>query len=133
MQWGGRRLSAASNIVFSNGGLDPWSSGGVLTNLSDSLVAVVIPEGAHHLDLMWSHPLDPPSVKEARRVEEHFIAKWIAEAREQAQARAQGAAAAGQGRAQPPLQGALGRLRRGSTGAVAGSAAGGASGMAAVA
>lgn len=28
------------------------SSGGVLTNLSDTVVAVIIPEGAHHLDLM---------------------------------------------------------------------------------
>ena len=48
---GGRHIEAASNIVFSNGLLDPWSSGGVLWNISDSLVAVIIPEGAHHLDV----------------------------------------------------------------------------------
>merc|ERR1719347_2330715 len=28
--YGGRNLDSASNIVFSNGLLDPWSSGGVL-------------------------------------------------------------------------------------------------------
>lgn len=37
--------------------------------------------GAHHLDLMFSNPADPPSVREARAVEEHYIAKWISEAR----------------------------------------------------
>jgi lysosomal Pro-X carboxypeptidase len=46
-QWGGKRLDGASNIVFSNGLLDPWSGGGVLANVSQArdLVAVIIPEG----------------------------------------------------------------------------------------
>eukprot|EP00927_Polykrikos_kofoidii_P017959 TRINITY_DN18248_c0_g1_i1.p1 TRINITY_DN18248_c0_g1~~TRINITY_DN18248_c0_g1_i1.p1 ORF type:complete len:515 (-),score=64.31 TRINITY_DN18248_c0_g1_i1:127-1671(-) len=69
--------AGASNIVFSNGLYDPWSSGGVLKDVSDSAVAVIIPEGAHHLDLMFSHPLDPESVKTARRVELAHIQKWI--------------------------------------------------------
>jgi hypothetical protein len=43
-EWGGRRIQAGSNIVFTNGLLDPWHGGGVLESLSDSLVAVVIPE-----------------------------------------------------------------------------------------
>lgn len=30
---------------------------------------------------MFSNPLDPPSVREARRVEEAHIARWIEEAR----------------------------------------------------
>lgn len=80
IEWGGRDITTASNIVFSNGSLDPWSGGGVLKNLSDTLIAVIIPEGAHHLDLMFSNELDPPSVSEARNIEAQYIAKWIDEA-----------------------------------------------------
>lgn len=68
----------ATNIVFSNGLLDPWHSGGVLTNQSSSILAVVIPEGAHHLDLMFSQgKLDPASVVAARKFEMANVAKWI--------------------------------------------------------
>ena len=56
--------------------------GGVLKNLSDSLVAVIIPEGAHHIDLMFSNELDPPSVKQARAFQLDNIRKWIAEVHE---------------------------------------------------
>jgi len=67
----------ASNIVFSNGLYDPWSSGGVLKDVSDTAVAVIIPHGAHHLDLMFSDPQDPDDVKEARRVERNHIRRWV--------------------------------------------------------
>lgn len=56
--WGGRKIGTASNIVFSNGLLDPWHGFGVLEDVSDSVVAVVIPEGAHHLDVS-PHPTNP--------------------------------------------------------------------------
>lgn len=54
-RYGGRKIDAASNIVFSNGLLDPWHGTGVLQNISDSVIAIIIPEGAHHLDV--SQPL----------------------------------------------------------------------------
>lgn len=67
-----------SCVLPSNGLLDPWSGGGVLHSVSDSLVAVVIPNGAHHLDLRAATPEDPPEVKAARQLEMQFVSKWIA-------------------------------------------------------
>ncbi len=75
--YGGKNITASSNIVFSNGLLDPWSTGGVTKSLSDSLVAIIIPEGAHHIDLRGQDPNDPPSVVKARELEKQFIQKWL--------------------------------------------------------
>lgn len=69
--------ASASHIVFSNGEYDPWRSGGVLRNLSSTLVAVEVPQGAHHLDLMFSHPDDPPPVRAARDMEERLVREWL--------------------------------------------------------
>jgi hypothetical protein len=43
-------------------------------------VTVDIPLGAHHLDLMFAHPHDPPCVRAARDVERREIQRWIQEA-----------------------------------------------------
>ena len=43
-------------------------------------VAVLLPLGAHHLDLMFEDPRDPPCAREARQLEELHIRRWIAEA-----------------------------------------------------
>lgn len=96
--YGSSRMSGHSNIVFSNGLLDPWSAGGVyatspweelngsrysgpmVQNITDrDVVAVIIEFGGHHTDLMYSNKMDPDCVKEAREVEKSYIAKWINE------------------------------------------------------
>lgn len=79
--YGGKDITKfVSNIVFSNGLLDPWSHAGVLTNYSDSLTAVVLPFGGHHLDLFFPTDQDPEGAVAARMVEENEIRKWIQEA-----------------------------------------------------
>ncbi|XP_076833256.1 lysosomal Pro-X carboxypeptidase [Brachyhypopomus gauderio] len=75
--YGGKNIGSHSNIIFSNGDLDPWKSGGVTKSLSDSLVAIVIPNGAHHLDLRYSNEHDPQSVIQARALELQYIKQWI--------------------------------------------------------
>ncbi|XP_076371487.1 lysosomal Pro-X carboxypeptidase isoform X1 [Tachypleus tridentatus] len=79
--FGGRNISFGSNIIFSNGLLDPWSGGGILKSLSESLVAIIIPGATHHLDLRSANSRDPPSVIKARYLEEKIIKKWLHQAR----------------------------------------------------
>jgi len=66
-----------SNIVFSNGLLDPWSVFGVQQDVSDSVVAVIIPDGAHHLDLMYSRPDDSHDLKAARDTIMQHVKRWV--------------------------------------------------------
>ncbi|PWZ17544.1 Dipeptidyl peptidase 2 [Zea mays] len=56
---------------------DPWSRGGVLKNISSSIVALVMEKGAHHLDLRFATDEDPDWVTEQRRQEVEIIEGWI--------------------------------------------------------
>lgn len=44
------------------------------------LAALLIPSGAHHIDLFFSRPDDPGDVRAARAAERDHIARWIAAA-----------------------------------------------------
>ncbi|KAH8282704.1 hypothetical protein KR054_009227, partial [Drosophila jambulina] len=79
LRYGGRNIESVTNIIFSNGLLDPWSGGGVLQAPNDKVFVIILPEGAHHLDLRHSDPADPPSVRDARLKEAAIIAQWIKE------------------------------------------------------
>lgn len=68
-----------SNIIFSNGLLDPWSGGGVLQNISNSIVALVTELGAHHLDLRAATENDPIWLVEQRNAEIQIINNWMNE------------------------------------------------------
>jgi len=79
-EFGGADIGAATNIIFSNGLLDPWHGGGFLKSLSSTLPAILIQHGAHHLDLRSSNPADPKSVIKARLQEIKYIQQFLADA-----------------------------------------------------
>ncbi|KAK2655606.1 hypothetical protein Ddye_008658 [Dipteronia dyeriana] len=69
----------ASNIIFFNGLRDPWSGGGVLKNISSSIISIVAEEGAHHVDLRYSSREDPKWLQDVRKSEVKVIEKWISQ------------------------------------------------------
>uniref|UniRef100_A0A0D6QT28 Lysosomal Pro-X carboxypeptidase n=1 Tax=Araucaria cunninghamii TaxID=56994 RepID=A0A0D6QT28_ARACU len=69
----------ASNIIFFNGLRDPWSSGGVLEDINESVVAIVAEKGAHHVDLRFATKDDPQWLTDVRSREISIIEKWLSE------------------------------------------------------
>ncbi|KAK3407877.1 hypothetical protein EUGRSUZ_J00219 [Eucalyptus grandis] len=68
----------ASNIIFSNGLQDPFSYGGILKSISNSVVAVYTAKGSHCLDIMPATKKDPKWLVNQRKTEVEIIRKWIA-------------------------------------------------------
>ena len=85
--YGGIHLESASRILFSNGALDPWSGGGVndtvlngwyTSSNTKGVVAMLMDNAAHHLDLRGSNATyDPASVQWVRTQQKLYIRAWI--------------------------------------------------------
>ncbi|KAL3718210.1 hypothetical protein ACJRO7_003358 [Eucalyptus globulus] len=84
-------LRFGSNIIFSNGLQDSYSSAGyttlyaylhifkeVLKNISDSIIAVYTEKGSHCLDILAEKQTDPDWLVMQRKVEVEIIKGWIA-------------------------------------------------------
>ncbi|XP_034687382.1 lysosomal Pro-X carboxypeptidase-like [Vitis riparia] len=69
----------ASNIIFSNGLRDPYSIGGVLKNISNSILAILTVNGSHCLDLLPAASTDPEWLVMQRKAEVEIIEGWIAQ------------------------------------------------------
>ncbi|CAK9158770.1 unnamed protein product [Ilex paraguariensis] len=67
----------ASNFIFSNGLRDPYSSGGVLEDLSDSLLAIYTVNGSHCLDILPADVSDPQWLIKQRKIEVEIMEGWI--------------------------------------------------------
>ena len=94
-EFGGYAISenpeGVTNLIWSNGGLDPWHGGGfypdgVLPDSSTPMYRsdetrdvhyVWIRRGAHHGDLRGATPDDPEELTAARTLEEAIIQRWI--------------------------------------------------------
>ena len=75
-------IQAGSNIFLASGQLDPWRAAGIQSvplGAHKSIVVRIIENGAHHLDLRASNPMDPPSVVKVRQEELQAMRQWITE------------------------------------------------------
>eukprot|EP00253_Pinus_taeda_P022518 PITA_22518 len=81
-EYGGQHIKRvlkhfASNIIFFNGLRDPWSGGGVLEDINESVIAIVAKQGAHHIDLRFATKDDPKWLKDIRKKEITIIKMWL--------------------------------------------------------
>jgi len=70
-----------TRILFTNGMNDGWSVGGVVEDLSEGLVAVNFPNGAHHSDLSGRGPSeeDTEDVKRGYLKVQQILGGWLAD------------------------------------------------------
>ena len=70
-----------TRIIFTNGLNDGWSVGGIHTNLSESLIAINFPNGAHHSDLSHVGPSkdDTADIKKGFKTISTILSRWLKE------------------------------------------------------
>ncbi|KAI6184607.1 CRE-PCP-1 protein [Aphelenchoides bicaudatus] len=74
-------LKGATNLILTQGYLDPWSAGGADISSDDAakreIYMYTIEDAAHHLDLRTPNSCDPPSVVAARYSIVNVLKKWL--------------------------------------------------------
>jgi Serine carboxypeptidase S28 len=76
--------SGASNILFTNGLVDGWSVSGIQENVSDTVLAINFPAGAHHSDLSYYHGNDgeddnaTDDIRHGRGQIQTILSTWLA-------------------------------------------------------
>ncbi|EYC16006.1 hypothetical protein Y032_0035g3090 [Ancylostoma ceylanicum] len=78
----GLSLSGVSNIILTQGALDPWSGGGYQpgspsANQDQGIYVMEIPGSAHHLDLRTPNTCDPNTIKNARYQIVRILDCWV--------------------------------------------------------
>lgn len=76
----GYDLSGSSNLILTQGHLDPWSGGGYKVdqnNAARGIYVLEIPGSAHHLDLRQPNTCDPNTVTNARFQIIQILKCWV--------------------------------------------------------
>jgi dipeptidyl-peptidase-2 len=80
--FGGRdfinEINNYTNIVFTNGTMDPWNAG-CPQKSENPKVVVINADAAHHLDLRLPNEKDPQSIKDMRELVRANIKTWLFE------------------------------------------------------
>ncbi|KAG0426040.1 hypothetical protein HPB47_026824 [Ixodes persulcatus] len=76
----GNRLETSSNIILSNGELDPWSAVGYQAPKTKSVIPILIRGAAHQEDFRFPSLTDSAALIRARWEEKKYVRKWIEEA-----------------------------------------------------
>eukprot|EP00755_Sulcionema_specki_P008997 Sspe_Gene.42458::Locus_20605_Transcript_4_5_Confidence_0.286_Length_1924::g.42458::m.42458/K01285/PRCP; lysosomal Pro-X carboxypeptidase len=85
LNYGGYALnsnaSTVTNVIWSNGLRDPWHGGGFLVQNKESCPVLLMPSGAHHVDLrLPNSTADPADITAVRAQEEAILRKWVLQA-----------------------------------------------------
>lgn len=73
------KLQTTKHVLFVNGVQDMWAGGSEMHNVSDTVVAINLENGAHHSDLSHTGPSenDTPDVKQAFIQIQNYLELWL--------------------------------------------------------
>lgn len=74
--FGGMRPNV-TNSIFTHGSIDPWRTLGVMADLHDSALAIVIEGESHSKDLGSIHKNDSPALVEAKEAVLQIVRNWL--------------------------------------------------------
>lgn len=80
IKYGGRKgIKATTNVIFTQGTMDPYASMGVLEDVNDKSTTIILPRAGRHQELFFSTPGEQVEVVNARAIIVQKIKQWIQE------------------------------------------------------
>ncbi|KAF7490169.1 Putative serine protease K12H4.7 [Sarcoptes scabiei] len=74
--YGSKNLQV-TNVIFSNGMIDPWHALGILKSINPTAIPLLMQETAHCADLYPSSDSDPKSLRQARKTIRTYLTKFL--------------------------------------------------------
>eukprot|EP01128_Nolandella_sp_AFSM9_P007563 TRINITY_DN4186_c0_g1_i1.p1 TRINITY_DN4186_c0_g1~~TRINITY_DN4186_c0_g1_i1.p1 ORF type:complete len:482 (-),score=127.98 TRINITY_DN4186_c0_g1_i1:183-1502(-) len=75
----GGKSPVGSNVLFVNGGIDPWHSLSVIEPIGDSITAILVPGGSHCENMSPAGPNSPAGMAQAQAETYRQIQGWLNE------------------------------------------------------